>query len=92
MWRFLPKFPAPMTKIQAETEETRTRSCGPHEKAMVHSFDLDPEWYGQQPWYLGQDPRLKARAYKVMNHHTWDIWVQFGAICFNDRTGKKNKS
>jgi hypothetical protein len=89
MWRYLPKYPAPYTKIQAETTETRTRSCGPHEKAMVHSFDLDPDLYGQNVWYLGQDPRIKSRAYQVRNDNTWDVWVRFAAVCFNDRTGRK---
>jgi hypothetical protein len=92
MWAFRPFWPAPFTKIQAETTETRTRSCGLHEKGMVHSFDLDPELYGQNVWYLGQDPRLKARAYKVRNDNTWDVWVRFGLVCFNDRTSKPYKS
>jgi hypothetical protein len=89
MWAFRPTYPAPLTKIAAETTETRTRSCGLHEKAMVHSFDLDPELYGQNVWYLGQDPRIKSRAYKVRDDNTWDVWVSFGAVCFNDRTSRK---
>lgn len=90
MWKFRPSYPAPYTKIAAEQEETRTRSCGLHEKGMVHSFDLDPDGYGQNIWYLGQDPRLKARAYKVKNPYSYDAWVRFGLVCFNDRTDRKS--
>jgi len=86
---FRPSFPPPFTKVPAETTDTYTRSCGLHEKGMVHSFDLDPEHHGQNVWYLGQDPRLRDRAYRVRNDNTWPVWVQFGAVCFNDRTGRK---
>ena len=89
MRAFRPYFPENLTKIDAEQEQTRTRSCALHEKAMVHSFDLDPDPYGEQIWYLGNDPRLKSRAYKVKNVLDWDVWVRFGAVCFNDRTSRK---
>lgn len=89
-WAFRPGFPLPLTQIQANTIETRTRTCGLHEKGMVHSFDLDPHLNGQNIWYLGQDPRIKKRAYKVKNPNPGIADVRFGVVCFNDRTGRKH--
>lgn len=86
---FRPYFPENLTQIPAGQTQTRTRTCGLHEKAMVHSFDLDPSPYGEQIWYLGNDPRMKARAYRIKNVLSWDVWVKFGAVCFNDRTSRK---
>lgn len=36
-------------------------------------------------WYLGQDPRLKSRAFKVLSDLAGQK-VTTGVICFNDRT------
>jgi hypothetical protein len=74
--------------------ETRVRNCDSHEKGMVHSFDLDPgnadtfHWL----WFMGMDPRIKSRAYKLLNRDTVVQNAELGLMCFNDRTGRPKKS
>lgn len=85
--KFHPEFPPPPTTIAAGALETRTRTCGHHEKAMLHWFELDPYFDSQRFWFLGMDPRLKSRAYRVWNRDSSsDHEARFGAVCFNDRS------
>ena len=71
--------------------ETRVRNCDAHEKGMVHSFDLDPAQLGQDLWFLGMDPRIKSRAYKIENKNANSRNAQLGLMCFEDRTNKNIK-
>ena len=71
--------------------ETKIRNCDAHGKGMVHSFDLDPSQLGQHLWFLGMDPRIKSRAYKVQNKDSVIRQAQFGLMCFEDRTNKNIK-
>jgi hypothetical protein len=95
-------FPAiPNTNIAGDPDgagpqrsvETRVRNCDSHEKGMVHSFDLDVGnlHAGHFLWFLGMDPRIKSRAYKILNTSTLAQDAQFGLMCFNDRTGRRKK-
>ena len=71
--------------------ETRTRSCDSHEKGMVHSFDIDSDAMGQHLWFLGMTPKIKSRAYHILNEDAATHNAKFGLMCFNDRTGKRKK-
>ena len=98
-------FPAiPNTSIAADPDdtgpdrsvETRVRNCDAHEKGMVHSFDLDVGNLhgGHWLWFLGMDPRIKSRAYKILNAKVFpamNLNAQLGLMCFNDRTGRRKK-
>jgi hypothetical protein len=68
--------------------------CGEHYKAMLGGWNFKTapvfapghfHW-----WYLGMDPRPKARAFKVLNTDPVNAWApttsQFGVVCFKDRT------
>jgi hypothetical protein len=57
--------------------------CGDHYKAAVAGWFLqDPDY----TWFLGMDPRLKSRAYRVFNSDAISHDVDFTALCFNYRT------
>ena len=71
--------------------ETRVRNCDSHAKGMVHSFDLDPLQAGQYLWFLGMDPRIKSRAYRIQNKDAAVRPAQLGLMCFEDRTNKNIK-
>jgi hypothetical protein len=96
---FEPSYLPPFTLIGPDPDgagpgqniETRVRNCDAHEKGMVHSFDLDPQELGQHLWFLGMDPRIKSRAYKVENKDVVARNAQFGLMCFEDRTNKNIK-
>ena len=75
--------------------------CGEHYKAMLGAWDFGYSsytWtdgpgplvgdYHRKLWYLGMDPRPKARAFKVMNTDPADIdgSAMFGALCWKDKT------
>ena len=92
-------FPPPNTSIAgdppgpAQSVETRIRSCDSHEKGMVHYFNLEPVINGQHNlWFLGMDPRIKSRAYKVLNTNAAAQNAHFGLMCFNDRTDRRQKN
>jgi hypothetical protein len=66
----------------ARTFQTHQLSCGEHYKGMVgmwwsHHFDL---------YYLGMDPRIKARAFKFVNIGPADHVLDLKLSCFKDRT------
>jgi hypothetical protein len=57
--------------------------CGDHYKAVVTGWHLaDPSY----TWFLGMDPRLKSRAFRVFNSDVGDHDVALTALCFNYRT------
>jgi hypothetical protein len=69
-------------------------SCGSHYKAVVSGFALDPaqigselnSWSTTKLWYLGQDPRIKTRAVRVLNSGPAEQSVDTRSLCLNDRT------
>ena len=94
-------FPPPNTSIAGDPDmngpiqsvETRLRNCDSHEKGMVHYFNLEPVINGQHNlWFLGMDPRIKSRAYKVLNTNAAAQNAHFGLMCFNDRTDRRQKN
>jgi hypothetical protein len=96
---FEPSYLPPFTVIGPDPDgagpgqniETRVRNCDSHEKGMVHSFDIDPQELGQNLWFLGMDPRIKSRAYKIENKSGVAQNAQLGLMCFEDRTNKNIK-
>lgn len=57
--------------------------CGDQYKAVVAGWKLvDPDF----TWFLGMDPRLKSRAYRVFNSDSVSHDVALTALCFNYRT------
>jgi hypothetical protein len=71
--------------------------CGEHYKAMLGAWDFGYTgyvWdtpvgtYNHRLWYLGMDPRPKARAFKIMNTDPLptDGSSMFGALCWHDKT------
>jgi hypothetical protein len=70
--------------------------CSSLEKAMVGIFDvkLGNAWTspfsGHFLWYLGMEPQIKSRVFKVWNVDAATPWTgRFGAVCFNDRIGRR---
>jgi hypothetical protein len=57
--------------------------CGDHYKAVVAGWHLNSPDY---EWFLGMDPRLKSRAYRVFNSDGVSHTVDLAALCFNYRT------
>lgn len=97
-WRTDYTAPGPPTLVgflewvKGNKVETKTVGCWSHSKAMLHSFnafDFEHPENGHRVWFLGMDPRPKKRAYKFWNKHHADQPVRVGAVCWNDRTGRK---
>ncbi|UGS36796.1 hypothetical protein [Capillimicrobium parvum] len=61
-------------------------SCGQHAKGLVGGFDVGNggTWDNHGRWFLGMDPRIKARTFKVQGGGTG----AFALVCFDDRTGE----
>ena len=57
-------------------------SCRDDQKGLVGGFDVshDPHW-----WWLGMDPRIKARAFKTFGTGAGGT---YSLICVNDRTSR----
>lgn len=70
--------------------------CGQLEKALLGLFDvkLANAWTapfaGHHLWYLGQEPQIKSRVFKVWNVDAVTPWTaRIGAVCVNDRIGRR---
>ena len=66
-------------------------TCSDHYKALVSGFAIDLTGPGLNDpattqWYLGMDPRLKTRAFTVLNSGTDQESVDTRTLCLNDRT------
>jgi hypothetical protein len=66
----------------ARTFRTHQVDCGEHYKGMVGAWDSSDN----SLYYLGMDPRIKARAFKFVNTDTADHTVDLRLSCFKDRT------
>jgi hypothetical protein len=70
--------------------------CGEQYKAMLAAWDFgysayvwDPSDYYKHLWYMGMDPRPKARAFKVLNTDPINniaTGSQFASLCFKTKT------
>ncbi|MEY2433021.1 MAG: hypothetical protein QOC92_2746 [Acidimicrobiaceae bacterium] len=81
--------------IQAGVKDEVKIDCSPYEKAMIGLFDVravgswtspfDQHWL----WYLGMEPQIKSRVFRIWNVDS-AVWnARIGAICFNDRIGRR---
>jgi hypothetical protein len=82
--RIVYKLKTSTVTIPANNSPTeRKLVCGEHYKGVVAG------WWTNDPfdvYYLGMDPRIKARAFKFVNTGGFDRDVDLALICFNDRT------
>lgn len=87
--------PNPGTLKKGQVTEIQV-ICGEHYKLMLGAWNFGYSgytWnladYFKKIWYLGMDPRPKARAFKVMNTDSSsnvDGSTFFGGLCWQDRT------
>lgn len=70
--------------------------CSPYEKAMVGIFDIrlgnawGSPWDQHFLWFLGMEPQIKSREFKIWNVDAVTPWTaRFGAVCVNDRIGRR---
>lgn len=85
-----------MISLPPNTVSEVKADCSPYEKAMVGSFDvkLGNPWTspfsGHFLWFLGMEPQIKSRVFKVWNVDAVTSWTgRFGAVCVNDRIGRR---
>lgn len=69
--------------IPANAVNEQRVHCGEHYKGALGAFSTSTPY---TVWYLGMDPRPKTRAFKVLNSTLGTGSMDFGALCFKDRT------
>lgn len=79
--------------IPAGTIREVQASCGEHYKGMIGGWDLrtqtsagPPPTYAGYLWYLGMDPRIKSRAFKLANPTATPRDGTGYLVCFKDKT------
>jgi hypothetical protein len=85
-----------MVSVPADKVSEIKADCSDYEKAMLGIFDvkLGNSWTspfsGHFLWFLGMEPQIKSRVFKVWNVDASTSWTgRFGAVCFNDRIGRR---
>lgn len=70
--------------------------CGELEKGLLGLFDVrlanpwTAPYSGHHLWFLGMEPQIKSRVFKVWNTDAVTSWTaRFGAVCVNDRIGRR---
>lgn len=61
-------------------------SCAQDQKGLVGGYDVrnGGSWFSHSQYWLGMDPRIKARAFKVYGGSGGNYYV----VCVNDRTSR----
>lgn len=82
--------------VPADTTADLTAQCSPYEKGLIGIFDVRPDaaWTapmgGHRLWYLGMEPQIKSRVFKVWDTDADTSWAgRFGLVCVNDRIGRR---
>jgi hypothetical protein len=78
------------TSIPANTVKELQVHCGEHYKGLVGGWDLryesPPATFSNYLWYLGMDPRIKTRAFKIANPTATPYNATGWLVCFKDKT------